>query len=356
MTQVLPDSNNGNNILFPVGRLVSGDLYTPQDTDLQGNKLTIKSGPNAGKERVNYFFALAVQKSPGATHWAQEPGWGQKIWALGHAMWPQNPPANNTRFAWKIEDGDSTTPNENNRRNCDREGYPGHWILKFGSMFPAKVVDEQGQPLLTPGLVKRGFYIEVWGSIESNNNTQKPGIYLNHNFVAYRAPGKEIANGPDPRAVGFGRSALPAGVTAAPVGNVANFPAAPPAAAPAVPGAFPTPPAAMPTAPALPPGVVAPPAAAQAPGAYPAAPVAVAPHPGFIAPPAPGALPAVAPAPAAAPVPPAAPVAPVAGYTCPLGAPAGHRMVNGGGARYEQFRQQGWTDAQLLSSGHMVRL
>jgi hypothetical protein len=336
---------NENAILFPVGRLVSGDLYEPQKTDMQGNPLMIKTGNNAGKERVNYFFALAIAKTPGVGHWGSEPGWGQKIWALGHSFWPQGQ-AQNPRFAWKIDDGDSAVPNEAGRKNCDKEGYPGHWILKFGSMFATKVTDEQGNPMPTPGLVKRGFYIEVWGSVESNGNIQKPGIYLNHTGVAYRAPGKEISAGQDLRTVGFGKSPLPAGVTAGP----------PPSASPPPPaGAAPVPPGAA-TAPPV--GTTPPPPAGVPSASAPPAPTAVAPNASFITPPAPGAQPAAAaapPPPAAAPAPAAAPPPPAAALDL-MGAPAGYRMANAAGPRYDAYRNQGWTDAQLLQQGHMVKL
>jgi hypothetical protein len=347
---------NDNTILFPPGRIVQGDLYAPQDTDLQGNPLTIKTGQNAGKPRVNYYFALAIAKTPGVSHWGSEPGWGAKVWAMTHAFWPSiiDPTKGyiTRKFSWKVEDGDSQEPNENNRKNCDREGHPGHWILKFGSSFPTKIFDENAQPLLAPGLVKRGYYIEVVGSIASNDNAQKPGIYLNHNMVAYRpSSAKEIMSGPDPRSVGFGRSALPAGVTAAPMANVANFPAQ--MAAPGAP-ATPYAPPAVGGAPTMPGAAVAPPAGP------PATPVGVQPHAGFIAPPVAGAFPSVppaagVPAPYSPPAAPAAPSAP-ASYVDPLGAPAGYRMANPSGARYPDYATKGWNDAQLLAGGHMVRL
>lgn len=334
-----------NTILFPPGRVVQGDLYSPQDKDMQGGQLLIKTGPNAGKPRVNYFFAVAVPKTRAA--WWEEVQilpegkqnpWGPQILAIATAAWPQGQ-TQNPRFSWKIEDGDSQTPNENNRKNADREGHPGCWILKFGSSFPTKVFDAQGTPLLEVGLVKRGFWVEVMGSIASNENQQKPGIYLNHNMVAFRGRDKEIVSGPDPRAVGFGRSAVPAHVTMAPVGT-ANLPATPP---PGVPGA--------PVIPGSPP----PPATPAAFTPPPATPVAVQPHPGFIAPPVTGAYPA--PPPSAAPPPGViVPLAAVAAYPDPLGAPAGHRMANPAGPRYDSYRAQGWTDAQLLQNGHMVHL
>jgi len=321
---------NQNSILFPVGRIVQGDLYEPQDKDAQGKPLVTREGPNAGKPTVRYYFALAIQKT--AAQWWVEP-WGQTILAIANAAWPQGQTAS-PNFAWKIEDGDSQIPNQNGRKNCDREGHLGCWILKFSSSFPVKVFDEQGNPMLQPGLVKPGFWVEVFGTVQGNGQTQKPGVYLNHNMVAFRAPGKEIVSGPDPRAVGFGRSALPAGVTAAPVGSAA-FPSstvAPSATpSPSVPGGGYTQPSPTPTAGTMAPG---------------AAPVPVTPHAGFLAPPVAGASPAPVPA-----VPQAAAPAPD-----PLGAPAGYRMANPQGARYEDFRQKGWIDAAMISAGHMVRL
>lgn len=338
-----PANPQANVILFAPGRIVQGSLYDAQDKDTQGNPLIIKTGPNAGKTRVNHYFAVAIPKTR-ANWWEEE--WGAKVLAIANAAWPQGQ-TQQPKFAWKIEDGDSQIPNENGRKNAEREGHPGCWIIKFGSMFPVKVYDTSGNPMLQPGLVKRGFWVEVQGTVEGNGNAQKPGIYVNHSMVAYRAPDKEIETGPDPRAAGFGRAPLPAGVTAAPTGTAA-FPVTPPPAAaapgqPPAPAYPPTPPVATPPAP----GGYTPPAAGVPP-------TAVAPHPGFITPPGPGVQPPVPPA-----APPAAytpPAPPAAAYPDPLGAPAGYRMANAQGPRYEGYRSQGWTDAQLLQGGHMVKL
>lgn len=332
---------NQNTILFPPGRLVQGSLYNGQDKDLQGNPLTTKTGANAGKPTVRYYFAVAIQKTQ-AQWWSEV--WGSQILAIANAAWPQGQ-TQSPNFAWKIEDGDSQIPNQNGRKNADREGHAGCWIIKFSSSFPVKVFDAQGNPMLQPDLVKPGFWVEVLGTVESNSNAQKPGIYMNHNMVAFRAPDKEIISGPDPRAVGFGRAALPPGVTAAPAGSAA-FPAHTPGVpTPAVPMGAPAPATPAPAA-YVPAGVPA----AAAP-----APVAVAPHAGFIAPPVAGATPAAAPmAPAPASAAPPAP-APAAAPD-PLGAPAGYRMANPAGARYESYRQNGWVDAAMIAAGHMVRL
>jgi len=335
-----PATQNANTILFPPGRLVQGSLYEGQDKDMQGAPLTVKSGANAGKPTVRYYFAVAIQKTQ-AQWWLE--AWGSQILAIANAAWPQGQ-TGSPNFAWKIEDGDSQIPNQNGRKNSDREGHAGCWIVKFSSMFPAKIFDAQGNPMLQPGLVKPGFWIEVLGTVEGNGNAQKPGVYVNHNMVAFRAPDKEIQSGPDPRAVGFGRAALPAGVTAAPVGAAAF-----PAAAPGVP-ASPTPagvPMGAPATPTGPPAANVPPATPMtAPTPAAAAPVPVSPSPSFIAPPAAGAAPGV----------PTAPAAPPAAALDPLGAPAGYRMANPQGGRYEAFRQNGWVDAAMIAAGHMVRL
>lgn len=343
-----------NTILFPPGRIVQGDLYEPQDTDMQGNPLTVKQGQNAGQKRVNYFFSLAIPKTGERAWW--ETGWGQKLLALANGYWPQGQ-TQNPRFAWKISDGDDATPNPdaNNRRNCDREGFPGHWVVRMGSGFATKVYDAAGNPLLQPGLVKRGFWVEVLGNINSNENAQKPGIFVNHQMVFYRAPDKEIISGPDPRSVGAGRAALPQGITPQPIGNAANVPAnvpGVPGAPPAVPGVPPAgnhapPPAAYPAYP----GAGTPPAASGAPMP---GPTPVQPQSAFLQPPSPG---AAIPAPPAAPgvyTPP--PPAAASSVVCPLGAPMGYKMVNLNGGRYEGFRAGGWTDAAMLQAGHMVRL
>lgn len=345
------------NILFPPGRVVQGDLYEPQTKDTQGNELKIKTGPNAGQPRKNFFFGYAIPKAPGEQAWWQT-HWGAQIAALAQSWWPQGQ-WQQPRFAWKIEDGDDTTPNQNNRKNCDREGFPGHWVIQFGSSFETKIVDAQGNPMLTKGLVKRGFWVEVYGSIASNENAQNPGIYINHQTVAFRAPGKEIVSGPDPRSMGFGRAALPAGVTEVPIGNTAAMPSQ-------VPGQMQMPGAAAPMpAPmqAQMPGTPAPmqmPMPGGVPGAAPIAmghiqqapaPMAVAPSPTFLAPPAGGhmapAVPMAAAVPAAAPAP---------TFVDPLGAPPGYRMANQNGAQYAAFKQGGWTDPAMMQAGHMVKL
>lgn len=296
-------ANASVSVLFPVGRLVQGSLYTAQEKDQQGNPLTIKTGPNIGKLTKKWFFAVAIKKN-GETHWGSTE-WGAPILATGRAGFPGGQ-AESPSFAWKIEDGDSAIPNKNGRKNCEREGMPGHWILNFSSGFAPKIFNSDGTaPVTDPNAVKLGHFVQVLGNVAPNNNTQNPGVYLNHTLVAHSGFGPEISTGPDPRAVGFGKGPAPAGMSATPIGGMAPPPAA------GAPAAAPPPPAA------------AAPAAAPAPAA-----TAVAPHPGILAPPPP----------AAAPAPPVGP----------------QLTAKAGAYTYAQMIAAGWTDVTLRANGYLA--
>ena len=312
--------SNAKTILTPVGRIVQGSLYKGNDKDAEGKPLVTKSGPNAGAARLDYYFAIAIPKIAGHTHWSQT-DWGQLIWATGHAAFPQA--AQSPTFAWKVKDGDSTIPNRKGKRPCDQEGFPGHWILSFSSGFPPKVYNANGtQQILEPDAVKPGYYVQVYGTLDGNGSTTQPGVYLNHNMVAFVAHGQEIYFGPDASAVGFGQNVqLPPGASATPLPGGFNpappVPGAPPAYAPPQPAApvYAAPPAAP---------VYAPPAIPQ-----PAAPVYVAPNPAVLAPPV--------------------PMAPVA----PPAAPVRRMTAKAGGHSYETLIAGGWTDITLVQQGLM---
>lgn len=213
-------------ILTPVARLVAGSLYRPGTKDAEGNPLITKTGPNKGQPRVDYFFATAVPKK-GETHWASTP-WGAIIYKTGNDAFPQGQ-AKSHAFAWKIIDGDSQLPNRKGKKPCEKEGYPGHWVLHWSSGFAPKIVNSDGSQQITePDAVKPGYYVQVHGSVSGNGSMQQPGIFLNHIFVALAGYGPEIATGADASSVGFGEDTqLPPGASATPVQGGFN-PAPPP--------------------------------------------------------------------------------------------------------------------------------
>lgn len=314
----MSNTNTRIDVLFPPGRVVQGSLYKAQDKDGDGKPLVVKSGPNIGKPTIKYFFAVAIEKTAGIAHWASTE-WGAKIWALGHSLWSQGQGQAPT-FAWKVEDGDSQIPNKKGKKNCDREGFPGHWVVNFSSGFAPRIYNSNGsQPIVEPDYVKPGHFVQVLGTVDSNRSDMNPGMYINHSLVAFQGFGPEIHQGPDAAAVGFGGAPAPKGMQATPVGGMTP---PPPAGAPAVP-AVPVPAAAAPVAPA--PAYAAP--AAPAP-----VPTAVVPQPSMIAPPA---IPA-------APVAPAAPVGP----TFTAKAPAG--------TTWAAMVASGWTEETARAHGYIV--
>ena len=239
---------------LPVARIVQGDLYKANDKDMKtGQPRVYPPGHRlAGQPKITYFFALAIKKQ-GEQHWSQT-SWGQPIWALGYAAWPklvdQNP--NSPRrgylpddFAWKIEDGDDQKPHKPQggrpgRVNAQTEGMPGHWIVGCSSVYPPKIIDSGFAPITEPSAVKRGFWVEAVVSVDSNETDGNPGIYVNGEFVMFRAIDKELGGQAiDPRSIaGFGQSALPAGLQA--VGALPPSSGAPASVpAPGVPGFFP---------------------------------------------------------------------------------------------------------------------
>lgn len=292
-------------LLTPVGRLVQGSLYEPQTTDAENKPLTIRTGPQAGQPRVDYFFSLAIPKGS-EKHWA-ETSWGQKIWAAGHSGFP-NGQASAPTFAWKVTDGDSQIPNRVGKKPCDREGYRGHWVLNFSSGFAPQIVNETGSAyLLEKDYVNLGDYIQVAGTVTDNGSQQQPGVFLNHSHVAFVRYGKRIVIGIDPKSIGFGvGTVIPVDGSLTPTSQ-----------------GFTPPPAVASATIAYTPPVTTPPAISPSPVLH----TAPAPYPGILTPPS---------------TPPAAPVAPQRVMLPPAN-----------GASYEQMIANGWNDQLLIQHGMM---
>lgn len=293
-----------NQFLTPVGRIVQGDVFEPQTKDLQGNQLTVKQGPNAGQPTQRFFVAVAFAKTD-----QMFAAFRQQLVQVARAAWPQLFDANGNcthpRFSWKIMDGDGI--DDNGKPNNTKEGFAGHWVVKFSSSFPPKAFyagryAPQDQ-IQDKHAIRRGYFVRIGGTVEGNGNQQKPGIYVNLAMVELVALGPEIVSGPDAASV-FGAApvgALPAGAQALPAAGG--------------PGAMPAPAATPPM----------PTAAAPAPS------VPVAPNPAFTAPP----LPSVT----------AAPPAPVYQMTAKANGATRDQFINSG---------QGWTDELLRQHGYML--
>lgn len=318
----------------PVGRLVSGSLYSGDTHNDRNVQYVYKSGPDQGKPYIKYSFGVAIPKGAeanlpyGDLNWTQTE-WGAKLVKMGQLQRADCMQLGD-RFSWKVKNGDSTTPNSKGRIPNQNQGWPGHWILFFTSNQREGATAAcglftlvgQAQPLSisTTDTIMPGDYVQVNAVAEPNGENDKPGIYLNARMVChigYHPEGRIVTGAPDPTTAGFGSGAMPTNVMSAPAGGMVP-PASPPTSAPAAPALPPTPP----TAPSTPP----------------APPVPPTPNPAILQPPVPHAPP-VPPAPVAPPAPAArqmTPAAQAAGYT------------------YDMLKGAGWTDEQMIQAGHLV--
>lgn len=313
-------------VTFDKGRVVWGAPGKTKDKDKAGKPLTTKDG----SPRIKCDFGVAIPKAGTTVFWQTK--WGAELYQVALAAFPHlfDPVTKallpGRKFSFKVTDGDSLIPNENGRVPAQQEGYPGCWVVAFGSSFIPRCVRWQTGAFvdIPPAEIKTGHEVQVAGSIDSNSDTAKPGVYVNHGLVAHAGILPEIiSQGIDPVAAGLGQGfsgslpmpagGLPAGALPNPGTPAAGFPA------PGLPSAGPAP--------------VFPSQAQALPAVTLPAPTGVAPQPGFLAP--------VPNAPAApVPVPPVV-VGPV-------------MTVKANGVPWASFAAQGWTEADARAQGYIV--
>jgi hypothetical protein len=304
----------------PVGRLVQGDCFEAQTKDQQGNPRVVKQGPNVGQPNPTYFIAVAFPKldaagQPNAEFSAFYGLLDRVARAEWPALFPNGGACVNPKFSWKYIDGDGV--DTNGKPNSEKEGFAGHWVVRFASSYAPKVMRPNNgswESITDKNAVKRGYFVRVAGSISGNDNTQNPGLYVNLDMIELAGYGPEIMGGMD-AATAFGApAALPPGASATPI---------------------------------LPAGIAAP---VVAPAPVVAAPL-VAPAPVVAAPVV--AAPLVAPVPVvASPVPPVVPPSPSA-LPATI-SPSRVMTAAAAGQTYEAYIAAGWTDDQLVAHGYMV--
>lgn len=292
--------------LTPVGRLVQGDPFEPQTTDQQGKPLVTLSG----QPTQRYFIAVAFKKDDPAF-----PALYQKLVEIARGSFPQlfDAAGNCThpRFSWKLMDGDGV--DDNGKPNANKEGFAGHWVVKFQSSFAPRCFHaghyQPHEQIQDKNAIQRGYFVRVAGTIEGNDNVTRPGIYVNLSMVELAGVGPVITSGPDASAV-FGSAApnLPQGAQPLPMNASLPAPALVAPGLPSTPGMAPI---------------------ASTATTSPTNPLPVPPHPGFLAGPA---------------VPPP-----------PVPAPAVPQLTAAaGGASYQDFKNLGWTDEQMRAAGYLA--
>lgn len=350
----------------PVGRLVQGSVDEPQTKDAQGNLRVVKTGPNAGQPNPQYFIAVAFLKADTQGEFA---AFWQLLLQQAAADFPNLFPQGaggqcvHPQFSYKVIDGDG--PDQNGKPNSEKEGFAGHWVVRFASAYPPRCFHAgryaAHEQIQEKNAIKRGYYVRVSGSVDGNGNAQRPGLYVNLDMVELSAYGPEITSGPDASAAFSGGPAnLPAGASATPVGD----PSAPPAQMPG--GHTPQPGNAAP--PSTPGNPAAPPAGATpSPGAGSPAPASAPPsqpYTGYMdpsgnpqggqpastaaAPSHPTTPPSATPATGSPSSPPAPPPAAPPASSEPVMLPAAN------GATYQQMIAAGWTDDLLRQHGMMA--
>ena len=220
-------------VIFPVGRMVGGDLYTLEPVV---DKHGVQKINKAGQPSFSCSVGVAIKKGAEA-HWA-ETAWGTEIHSIGKAGYPQEHAS--PFFAWKIKDGDSLVPNKKGRVARDNENYRGHWIVWFSqSWLPALFARVATGKLRELGLtekVRLGDYLQVQGDIKDNRPSESPGVYLNPSAVLFVGEGERIASEVDVSALESApAAALPPGarpLTPAVAGFGAPAAVAPPVVVP----------------------------------------------------------------------------------------------------------------------------
>lgn len=329
------------NFTAPIGRLVWGDPFTAQTLTDDVTKLPKRDA--AGNIMIEYTIGVAYSKTDPL--W---PAFREMLKVEDRRAWPQFHGPNGevlpgVKFADKITDGDGF--NTKGQPHSAKDGYAGHWIVKYGTQYAPTVhyyddATRSWVQMVDKSQLKAGDYIKVSGSTQTNNSSQSPGMYRNFNMVALYGRGVAIVKGPDANAA----------FDAPPPGSAApNMVTAPPPGA----GPAPQPPGAPPPAPVM----SAPLMLASANGVpyeawraqgwtdeqlitagHMAQPVVMAPA---APPPAP-------------PAPPAAPPAPPPTPPAPPPAPGRVMLPAANGQTYEAMLAAGWTDALLVQHGMMA--
>lgn len=201
-------------ILLPLGRMVSGDIYEgfPVLDDKTKQPLLDKDG----KPKRQYAVGVAIPKQ-GEQHWSQTE-WGRQIFNVGAIAFPREHTF--PHFAWKIVDGDSTVPNKSGNVPCEQTGYKGSWVV-FASRYWAPVVcNDQGDVIVLPDTVYPGCFVQMVISVAGNGSTTSPGVYVNPEIVAFIGHGEKIVSASsqvDPKKFKFGGTAP--GMSPTPVSN-----------------------------------------------------------------------------------------------------------------------------------------
>ena len=242
-----------------IGRIVQGDLDTLSNLDFQTGKPRVNS--DGTEKKPENFYAVAFPKM---INGQPNPDWArvqQYLTNIARRDWPtffpnNSPTCVNPNFHFKITDGDGY--DKSGVHNATKEGFAGHWVLRFSSQFlPKRFYQGQtraDQEITQAGVIKRGDWVRVLFTAAGNGSTQSPGLFVRGSAVELFFEGKAIvsasagpdaatglASGPAVSYVPEGATAVQAPVNAMPAVQQPPATPAPQQQAPAVPGQQPEP-------------------------------------------------------------------------------------------------------------------
>lgn len=188
-----------------IGRIVQGDLETLSNLDYQTGKPRVNA--DGSEKKPENFFSIAFPKlingQPNAD-WARVQTYLNNI---ARRDWPTFYPNNsptcvNPNFHFKITDGDGY--DKQGVHNATKEGFAGHWVLRFSSQFlPKRFYQGQtraDQEITQPGAIKRGDHVRVLFTAAGNGSTQSPGLFVRSSAIELYYVGNAIVSagtGPD---------------------------------------------------------------------------------------------------------------------------------------------------------------
>lgn len=203
-----------------VGRLVAGHPMISKPKKDNKNQQKYDKNNDA---RVSFYCGFAIKKGAETT-W-KDTEWGRIIVQEATTGFPAGE-YNHPAFAWKIDDGDSNVPNKKGKIPCQREGWPGNWVLHLNNGYPFSCYHDgkfdQFQSIQDKNEIKTGDYCQFVIFVQPNNvngKVETDGVYLNPTLFNLVRAGERIVSANEPDAAekfGAGGASLPAGAVVDP--------------------------------------------------------------------------------------------------------------------------------------------
>jgi len=165
----------------PIGRMVSGNLHVPSTTGYGGKSLGVSK--KTGEQLQTLKVGLAIDK--------KNPDLGEfydHIREIAQSFFPRS--YESDIFSYKMIDGDDP-------KYAANEGYAGCLVYFFTSYSSVNVYrDDCAHLIESPNEMPPGYYCQILGDADGNDNKDKPGLFMNLGSVRVCGTGPVIVLGP----------------------------------------------------------------------------------------------------------------------------------------------------------------